>query len=55
MNKLPNTHFGTLCFLHFPHRSCLQPSEAHRTKCLTMAIADILWRAGGNEKAIVAL
>ncbi|KAM9387608.1 putative ubiquitin carboxyl-terminal hydrolase MINDY-4 [Phaethornis superciliosus] len=34
---------------------CLQPSEIQRTKCLTMAIADILWRAGGNEKAIVAL
>ncbi|NXW05639.1 MINY4 hydrolase, partial [Fregetta grallaria] len=34
---------------------CLQPSEVHRTTCLTMAIADILWRAGGNEKAIVAL
>ncbi|KAM6422115.1 putative ubiquitin carboxyl-terminal hydrolase MINDY-4 [Rhynochetos jubatus] len=34
---------------------CLQPSEVHRTKCLTLAIADILWRAGGNEKAIVAL
>ncbi|KAM6141428.1 putative ubiquitin carboxyl-terminal hydrolase MINDY-4 [Phoenicopterus ruber ruber] len=34
---------------------CLQPSEVHRTKCLTVAIADILWRAGGNEKAIVAL
>ncbi|NWU67381.1 MINY4 hydrolase, partial [Pterocles burchelli] len=34
---------------------CLQPSEVHRTKCLTMAIAGILWRAGGNEKAIVAL
>nr|XP_009506787.1 PREDICTED: protein FAM188B [Phalacrocorax carbo] len=34
---------------------CLQPSEVHRTKCLTMAIADILWRAGGSEKAIVAL
>ncbi|NXD77513.1 MINY4 hydrolase, partial [Halcyon senegalensis] len=34
---------------------CLQPSEVHRTKCLTMAIAEILWRAGGNEKAIVAL
>ncbi|NXS55288.1 MINY4 hydrolase, partial [Brachypteracias leptosomus] len=34
---------------------CLQPSEVHRTKCLTMAIADILWRAGGHEKAIVAL
>ncbi|XP_074725660.1 putative ubiquitin carboxyl-terminal hydrolase MINDY-4 isoform X1 [Strix uralensis] len=34
---------------------CLQPSEVHRTECLTMAIAGILWRAGGNEKAIVAL
>ncbi|NXC26360.1 MINY4 hydrolase, partial [Campylorhamphus procurvoides] len=34
---------------------CLQPSEVHRTKCLTMAIADILWRAGGHEKAVVAL
>ncbi|XP_027684663.2 probable ubiquitin carboxyl-terminal hydrolase MINDY-4 [Chelonia mydas] len=34
---------------------CLQPSDAHRTKCLTLAIADILWRAGGNEKAVVAL
>ncbi|NXU52825.1 MINY4 hydrolase, partial [Turnix velox] len=34
---------------------CLQPSEVQRTKCLTMALADILWRAGGNEKAIVAL
>ncbi|KAF1495305.1 putative ubiquitin carboxyl-terminal hydrolase MINDY-4, partial [Megadyptes antipodes antipodes] len=44
-----------VCFLHFLNCSCLQPSEVHRTKCLTMAIADILWRAGGNEKAIVAL
>ncbi|XP_013037931.3 probable ubiquitin carboxyl-terminal hydrolase MINDY-4 isoform X1 [Anser cygnoides] len=34
---------------------CLQPSEVHRTKCLTIALADILWRAGGNEKAVVAL
>ncbi|XP_030915615.1 probable ubiquitin carboxyl-terminal hydrolase MINDY-4 isoform X3 [Geospiza fortis] len=34
---------------------CLQPSEAHRTKCLTLALADILWRAGGHEKALVAL
>nr|XP_006120643.1 probable ubiquitin carboxyl-terminal hydrolase MINDY-4 isoform X1 [Pelodiscus sinensis] len=34
---------------------CLQPSDAHRTKCLVMAFADILWRAGGNEKAVVAL
>ncbi|NXK88411.1 MINY4 hydrolase, partial [Formicarius rufipectus] len=41
------------------HRSkdtrCLQPSEVHRTKCLAMAIADILWRAGGHEKTVVAL
>ncbi|XP_051466354.1 probable ubiquitin carboxyl-terminal hydrolase MINDY-4 isoform X1 [Apus apus] len=34
---------------------CLQPSEVHRTRCLTVALADILWRAGGHEKAIVAL
>ncbi|RLW11202.1 hypothetical protein DV515_00001284, partial [Chloebia gouldiae] len=34
---------------------CLQPSEAHRTKCLSLALADILWRAGGHEKALVAL
>ncbi|NWY67163.1 MINY4 hydrolase, partial [Erithacus rubecula] len=34
---------------------CLQPSEAHRTKCLSLALADILWRAGGQEKALVAL
>ncbi|XP_077159516.1 putative ubiquitin carboxyl-terminal hydrolase MINDY-4 [Paroedura picta] len=33
----------------------LQPSEAHRTKCLALALADILWRAGGREKATVAL
>ncbi|XP_023777776.1 probable ubiquitin carboxyl-terminal hydrolase MINDY-4 isoform X3 [Cyanistes caeruleus] len=34
---------------------CLQPSEAHRTKCLSLALADILWRAGDHEKALVAL
>ncbi|XP_030053614.1 putative ubiquitin carboxyl-terminal hydrolase MINDY-4 isoform X2 [Microcaecilia unicolor] len=34
---------------------CLQPSSAHRTKCLLMAIADILWRAGGRSSAVVAL
>ncbi|NXP25685.1 MINY4 hydrolase, partial [Scytalopus superciliaris] len=34
---------------------CLQPSEVHRTKCLSLAIADILWRAGGHERAVVAL
>ncbi|XP_048367322.1 probable ubiquitin carboxyl-terminal hydrolase MINDY-4 isoform X2 [Sphaerodactylus townsendi] len=33
----------------------LQPSEAHRTRCLALAFADILWRAGGGETATVAL
>ncbi|XP_049749489.1 probable ubiquitin carboxyl-terminal hydrolase MINDY-4 isoform X2 [Elephas maximus indicus] len=33
----------------------LQPSNTHRTHCLTMAIADILWRAGGQERAVVTL
>ncbi|KAF2985814.1 hypothetical protein EK904_014941 [Melospiza melodia maxima] len=35
--------------------SLAKPSEAHRTKCLSLALADILWRAGGHEKALVAL
>nr|XP_048296355.1 probable ubiquitin carboxyl-terminal hydrolase MINDY-4 isoform X2 [Myodes glareolus] len=33
----------------------LQPSDAQRTHCLALAIADILWRAGGREQAVVAL
>ncbi|XP_074140664.1 putative ubiquitin carboxyl-terminal hydrolase MINDY-4 isoform X3 [Sminthopsis crassicaudata] len=33
----------------------LQPSETYRNNCLIMAIADILWRAGGEEKAVVTL
>ncbi|XP_040820932.1 probable ubiquitin carboxyl-terminal hydrolase MINDY-4 [Ochotona curzoniae] len=33
----------------------LQPSDAHRTHCLALAIADILWRAGGRERAVVTL
>uniref|UniRef100_A0A5F9CMK1 Ubiquitin carboxyl-terminal hydrolase MINDY n=1 Tax=Oryctolagus cuniculus TaxID=9986 RepID=A0A5F9CMK1_RABIT len=33
----------------------LQPSDAHRTRCLALAIADILWRAGGRERAVVTL
>ncbi|XP_020820147.1 putative ubiquitin carboxyl-terminal hydrolase MINDY-4 isoform X3 [Phascolarctos cinereus] len=32
----------------------LQPSDTYRTNCLIMAMADILWRAGGEEKAVVA-
>ncbi|XP_042328115.1 probable ubiquitin carboxyl-terminal hydrolase MINDY-4 isoform X2 [Sceloporus undulatus] len=34
---------------------CLQPSDMHRTKCLILALAGILWRAGGNKKAVVTL
>uniref|UniRef100_A0A8C9PXD0 Ubiquitin carboxyl-terminal hydrolase MINDY n=1 Tax=Spermophilus dauricus TaxID=99837 RepID=A0A8C9PXD0_SPEDA len=30
-------------------------SDTHRTRCLTLAIADILWRAGGRQRAVVAL
>ncbi|XP_074055380.1 putative ubiquitin carboxyl-terminal hydrolase MINDY-4 isoform X2 [Macrotis lagotis] len=33
----------------------LQPSNTYRTNCLIMAMADILWRAGGEEKAVVTL
>nr|XP_012591307.2 probable ubiquitin carboxyl-terminal hydrolase FAM188B isoform X2 [Microcebus murinus] len=33
----------------------LQPSDAHRTRCLTLAIADIVWRAGGRKRAVVTL
>ncbi|KAL8164823.1 UNVERIFIED_CONTAM: putative ubiquitin carboxyl-terminal hydrolase MINDY-4, partial [Gekko kuhli] len=35
--------------------SNLRPPEARRTECLALALADILWRAGGSEKATVAL
>ncbi|XP_072820829.1 probable ubiquitin carboxyl-terminal hydrolase MINDY-4 isoform X6 [Vicugna pacos] len=33
----------------------LQPSNAHRTHCLALAIADIVWRAGGHERAVITL
>lgn len=33
----------------------LQPSNARRTHCLALAIADIVWRAGGCERAVVTL
>lgn len=47
----PHRHKHTLFFL------CrqLQPSNARRTHCLTLAIADIIWRAGGRERAVVTL
>ncbi|ELK12634.1 hypothetical protein PAL_GLEAN10021887 [Pteropus alecto] len=33
----------------------LQPSNTHRTHCLALAIADIVWRAGGHRRAVVTL
>eukprot|EP00070_Physeter_catodon_P022706 XP_023984870.1 probable ubiquitin carboxyl-terminal hydrolase MINDY-4 isoform X2 [Physeter catodon] len=33
----------------------LQPSNARRTRCLALAIADIVWRAGGHKRAVVTL
>ncbi|KAK3739575.1 hypothetical protein QZH41_018316 [Actinostola sp. cb2023] len=36
-------------------RQCLQPSPRERTKALASSITEILWRAGGNECACVAL
>ncbi|GCB80564.1 hypothetical protein scyTo_0017229, partial [Scyliorhinus torazame] len=33
----------------------LQPSNAERSQCLALAIADILWRAGDRRRAVVAL
>ncbi|KAL4635371.1 protein FAM188B isoform X2 [Arapaima gigas] len=33
----------------------LQPSEALRSRCLLLALAEILWRAGGNKRAAVAV
>lgn len=33
----------------------LQPSDALRTRCLALAFADILWRAGSQKRAVVTL
>ncbi|XP_063056290.1 probable ubiquitin carboxyl-terminal hydrolase MINDY-4 [Engraulis encrasicolus] len=33
----------------------MQPSAAQRTRCLVLAIAEILWRAGDRKKAVVAI
>ncbi|XP_055974330.1 probable ubiquitin carboxyl-terminal hydrolase MINDY-4 [Sorex fumeus] len=33
----------------------LQPSSAQRTRCLALALADIVWRAGGHQRAVLAL
>ncbi|KAL1023122.1 hypothetical protein UPYG_G00036660 [Umbra pygmaea] len=37
-----------------PH-SGLRPSSSTRTRCLMLAIADILWRAGDGKKATLAI
>ncbi|XP_015667888.2 probable ubiquitin carboxyl-terminal hydrolase MINDY-4 [Protobothrops mucrosquamatus] len=34
---------------------CLWPSDAERIQCLVLALAGILWRAGGNDKVVVTL
>lgn len=47
----PYRHKHILFFLLRP----LQPSNAHRTHCLALAIADIVWRAGGHQRAVVTL
>ncbi|XP_060051782.1 probable ubiquitin carboxyl-terminal hydrolase MINDY-4 isoform X2 [Erinaceus europaeus] len=33
----------------------LQPSNSRRTHCLALAIADIVWRAGGQQRAVITL
>ncbi|XP_048195485.1 probable ubiquitin carboxyl-terminal hydrolase MINDY-4 isoform X4 [Perognathus longimembris pacificus] len=38
-----------------PMKRLLQPSDAQRTRCLALAIADILWRAGSHQRAVVTL
>ncbi|XP_060542137.1 probable ubiquitin carboxyl-terminal hydrolase MINDY-4 [Pantherophis guttatus] len=34
---------------------CLRPSDPDRIQCLILALAGILWRAGGNEKVVLTL
>ncbi|KAM3822772.1 putative ubiquitin carboxyl-terminal hydrolase MINDY-4 [Vipera latastei] len=34
---------------------CLRPSDTERVQCLILALAGILWRAGGNDKVVVTL
>lgn len=47
----PHRHKHALLFL----LRQLQPSNARRSHCLALAIADIVWRAGGRERAVVTL
>ena len=46
---------STLLLLVFVFFRKLQPSSRERTKALTSAISEILWRAGDNKEATVAL
>ncbi|XP_032093156.1 probable ubiquitin carboxyl-terminal hydrolase MINDY-4 isoform X2 [Thamnophis elegans] len=34
---------------------CLRPSDTERIQCLILALAGILWRAGGSEKVVLTL
>ncbi|XP_026543955.1 probable ubiquitin carboxyl-terminal hydrolase MINDY-4, partial [Notechis scutatus] len=34
---------------------CLRPSDPERDQCLILALAGILWRAGGSEKVVLTL
>ena len=44
---------STLAMFYFFRK--LQPSSRERTKALTSAISEILWRAGDSKEATVAL
>lgn len=44
---------STLLLFYFSRK--LQPSSRERTKALTSAISEILWRAGDSKEATVAL
>uniref|UniRef100_A0A8C5QWL5 Ubiquitin carboxyl-terminal hydrolase MINDY n=1 Tax=Leptobrachium leishanense TaxID=445787 RepID=A0A8C5QWL5_9ANUR len=44
-----------LLFIKDADSRSLHPSDTQRSACLCKAIADILWRAGGDTQAIVAL
>ncbi|XP_058036206.1 probable ubiquitin carboxyl-terminal hydrolase MINDY-4 isoform X2 [Ahaetulla prasina] len=34
---------------------CLRPSDPERIQCLILALAGVLWRAGGNERVVLTL
>uniref|UniRef100_W5MTC4 Ubiquitin carboxyl-terminal hydrolase MINDY n=1 Tax=Lepisosteus oculatus TaxID=7918 RepID=W5MTC4_LEPOC len=44
-----------LLFEKWAHMIKLQPSKSTRTKCLILAVAEILWRAGEKKRATIAI